>query len=671
MEHPSWKDLQDFLTGRARARETLELSRDDTTGSSAPATSGRPPVASRPPPSSVRAPVRPPPAPAGRAYYASEQLPPNYKDGLCDMCGKRHYITECPEFLGLSVFDRRKVAVQHRLCYNCLGRHGAMNCRRLQLSDPDFLIPGPIDIILGADVFGRLLLPEMVKADQASPIGLTTIFGWVFLGPLVTGSPHGEKVALHGTADHELHELLTKFWIQEEVPSKPSQALTPEEQECEAHFSRTHSRDSSGRYVVRLPLLGPRTNLGDSYETALRGLRRIQRRCTANQAFGRLYKEFLQEYEDLGHMQPASESSLGTSTIFYLPHHGVLTSKGSQPKLRVVAVHPADWDLQRILWSDPQGKTVCYQLTTVTYGTRSAPFLAARALLQLVQDEGPRYPLAVPPLLKGRYVDDILGGGDTAKEAEAVAVQLTQLCMAGGFPLQKWTSNCPELLKVLSEDGDAPHQTLDFSDITTKILGLSWQPLADHFWFSAARTFRDAVTKRTILSEVARLFDPLGFLAPLTIRAKILLQELWLEQLGWDEPLPPSTALRWTTFRTELQDLSVLHIPRWLNLTPEVRVEIHGFSDASQQALAAVVYLRISSSTSPATLSLVCAKTKVAPLKRLTIPRLELTAALLLAKLLSGYSRAFLCTGASLDGLRCRADLDQPSSLEIKGVCTE
>ncbi|XP_029054339.1 uncharacterized protein LOC114881661 [Osmia bicornis bicornis] len=272
---------------------------------------------------------------------------------------------------------------------------------------------------------------------------------------------------------------------------------------------------------------------------------------------------------------------------------------------RQVAVHPADWDLQRILWSDPQGQTVSYQLTTVTYGTRSAPFLAARALLQLVHDEGHRYPLAVPPLFKERYVDDILGGGDTAKEAEAVAVQLTQLCMAGGVSLQKWTSNRPELLKVISGDGDTSSSTLVFSDLTTKILGLSWQPLADHFWFSAARTFRDAVTKRTILSEVARLF------APLTIRAKILLQELRLAQLGWDEPLPRSTGLRWTTFRTELQDLADLHIPRWLNLTPQARVEIHGFSDASQQALAVVVYLRISSSTSPAILSLVCAKTKV------------------------------------------------------------
>nr|XP_034178186.1 uncharacterized protein LOC117603301 isoform X2 [Osmia lignaria] len=193
---------------------------------------------------------------------------------------------------------------------------------------------------------------------------------------------------------------------------------------------------------------------------------------------------------------------------------------------RQVAVHPDDWDLQRILWSDSQGKTVSYQLTMVTYGTRSVPFLAARALLQPVQDEGHRYPLAVAPLLKGRYVDDILGRGDTAKEAEAVALQLTQLCMAGGFPLQKWTSNCPELLKVISGDGDTSRSVLDFSDLSTKILGLSWQPLADHFWFSAALTFRNAVKKRTIFSEVAHLFDKLGFLATLTIRAKILVQGL-------------------------------------------------------------------------------------------------------------------------------------------------
>nr|XP_034178182.1 uncharacterized protein LOC117603300 [Osmia lignaria]XP_034178183.1 uncharacterized protein LOC117603300 [Osmia lignaria] len=115
-EHPSWKDLQDFLIGRARARETLELSRDETSGSRVPATSGRPSIASRSPPSAARATSRPPPAVARRAYHAAE-LPPNYKDGLCGICGKRHYITECAEFHALPVIKRRRVAVQHRLCY--------------------------------------------------------------------------------------------------------------------------------------------------------------------------------------------------------------------------------------------------------------------------------------------------------------------------------------------------------------------------------------------------------------------------------------------------------------------------------------------------------------------------------------------------------------------------
>nr|XP_034194809.1 uncharacterized protein LOC117611030 [Osmia lignaria] len=127
-EHPTWKDLQAFLTGRARARETLELSREEVSSSRPPATSGRPSVSSRPPPSAPRVTARPPPASAGRAYHAAE-LPPNYKDGLCDMCGKKHYITECAEFLALPIIERRRIAVQHRLCYNCLGRHSALNCR--------------------------------------------------------------------------------------------------------------------------------------------------------------------------------------------------------------------------------------------------------------------------------------------------------------------------------------------------------------------------------------------------------------------------------------------------------------------------------------------------------------------------------------------------------------
>ncbi|XP_070170448.1 uncharacterized protein [Polyergus mexicanus] len=218
---------------------------------------------------------------------------------------------------------------------------------------------------------------------------------------------------------------------------------------------------------------------------------------------------------------------------------------------RQIQVHPNDWDLQRILWVDDQLNIIPYQLTTVTYGIRSAPFLAVRVLLQLVEDEGRNYSLAVPPLLKGRYVDDICGSADTLPELTSIAHQLLNLCKAGGFPLAKWQSNHPKLFQALPMDGAAvePH-----SFDNTQEQGL--QPARHH------------QTDYTIRSST-QLFDPLGFLSPVIIRAKTLLQELWLE--------------------------------KWMSLTPSATVELHGFSDVSQLAMTAAVYIKVTPHTTEPT----------------------------------------------------------------------
>ncbi|XP_024887121.1 uncharacterized protein LOC112464394, partial [Temnothorax curvispinosus] len=150
----------------------------------------------------------------------------------------------------------------------------------------------------------------------------------------------------------------------------------------------------------------------------------------------------------------------------------------------------------------------------------------------------------------------------------------------------------------------------------------------------------DHLTKRLVLSEVAQIFDPLGFASPVVIKAKMLLQELWLHKLQWDEPLPSQLSSRWLIIRKELTSLRKISIPRWYNTWSTSTVGFHGFSDASQLAMAAVVFITVHGSNG-ATISLVCSKTKVAPLKRLTIPRLELTAALLLSRLMQ-YVQATL-----------------------------
>ncbi|XP_049308588.1 uncharacterized protein LOC125777528 [Bactrocera dorsalis] len=309
---------------------------------------------------------------------------------------------------------------------------------------------------------------------------------------------------------------------------------------------------------------------------------------------------------------------------------------------RQINVHPDDWDLQRILWFNNNKEITPYHLTTVTYGTRSAPFLAVRVLQQLMEDEGKNYPLAVPALKYGRYVDDIFRGADNTSELKAIANQLKQICTAGSFPLAKWQSNSEEVLNFISPAGacNEPHQ---LGDCTSKLLGLYWHAKSDNLRF-IMKSHSDNQNKssiRTILSEVAQIFDPLGFLSPLTIKAKMLLQKLWLQKIGWDHQVPSKVLQSWQSLQLELQQIDTLNIPRWINTSKATNCEFHGFCDASQLAMAAAIYVTVHSASGETLTTLLCAKTKVAPLKRLTIPRLELSAALLLSKLIT-YVKATL-----------------------------
>ncbi|XP_018370073.1 PREDICTED: uncharacterized protein LOC108765725 [Trachymyrmex cornetzi] len=296
---------------------------------------------------------------------------------------------------------------------------------------------------------------------------------------------------------------------------------------------------------------------------------------------------------------------------------------------RQIMVHPTDRDLQRIFWQDANGQVRPFQLTTVTYGLNCAPFLALSVLQQLIADEGHRFPKAIPSITKGRYVDDIFGGTDSVEEAKQIITQVCQLCLSGGFPLRKWSSNCQDLLDHLSLLPDDVATAVVLESSLVKVLGLCRQPHTDMFKFTSLPPTSRSITKRSVLSEIAQLYDPLGFISPFVIRAKIFIQNLWLAKVDWDAPLSSELQGRWTQFKGQLPALSKLNISRWLHISPTAcSVELHGFSDALQLAIAAVVYVRVETHLGTQ-VNIVCAKTKVAPLKKLTIPRLELNTALM------------------------------------------
>ncbi|KMQ88688.1 hypothetical protein RF55_11778 [Lasius niger] len=277
---------------------------------------------------------------------------------------------------------------------------------------------------------------------------------------------------------------------------------------------------------------------------------------------------------------------------------------------RQIRVHQADTDLQRILWrSDPAAEIQDFRLTTVTYGTAPAPYLAIRTLLQLAQDEGARFPHGADALRFNTYVDDILAGASSLEAALNVRRQLVELLSAGGFQLSKWAGTHA----ALCPDGDGLDRL--FSGVgSVGTLGVLWSPTTDTLHLKAVPDLASlqTCTKRSVLSDVARFFDPVGWAASVLITAKVFLQDLWTAGLDWDEPLPQGLHVRWKQFTSTLPELGHLTIPRWLGVSGECFVELHGFSAASTRAYAAVVYLRGTWSDGTTVTRLLVAKTKVA-----------------------------------------------------------
>lgn len=260
---------------------------------------------------------------------------------------------------------------------------------------------------------------------------------------------------------------------------------------------------------------------------------------------------------------------------------------------RQIEVHPDDRILQQILWRKDH-EIEEYQLNTVTYGLACAPFLAIRTLQQLADDEEQQFPVGAAALRRDVYVDDVLTGAHSTNEALRLRDQLLQLCKAGGFLLRKWASNAPSLVNDLPPNLCSQQGRSWQSDETYSALGLHWDPCADCFEFiTQQRKVSATITKRSLLSEAAQLFDPLGWLAPVIVCAKLLIQSTWLQRIDWDTPLREEEANAWTQLRKELPFIQSIHVPRWIHSDiPEASLELHGFADASERAYAAVAYLR-------------------------------------------------------------------------------
>ncbi|XP_055522479.1 uncharacterized protein LOC129716669 [Wyeomyia smithii] len=406
----------------------------------------------------------------------------------------------------------------------------------LKLADPSFHEPSQIDLLIGMDWFYDIMKPGCLKLNDDLPSLHDSQLGWLVGGKLLERSCSNLAMNSCAVSVDPMEELMHKFWEVESV--SPEMVPSSEKEQCEAHFTATYRRDDSGRFILHLPLKDNAPQLADSRSMALRRFYMLESKLQRNPALKVQYDAFLDEYETLGHCHEINEHDDPPGILkFYLPHHAVLRPSKTTTKCRVVfnasakvfglslndvmmvgatvqsdllsiilrfrkfqyvlsadvskmnrqmLIDPAFTPLQRIFWrKSPQDPLRVLELSTVTYGTAAAPFLATRALLQLACDGRHRFPLAAMIVERNFYIDDALFGSDDYGEACELRDQLIGLLKSGGMHLHKWSSNDDSLLDPIPNEDRERCVSLGDSGINDiiKTLGLMWNPSTDEFLF--------------------------------------------------------------------------------------------------------------------------------------------------------------------------------------------
>ncbi|XP_028404107.1 uncharacterized protein LOC114526786 [Dendronephthya gigantea] len=444
---------------------------------------------------------------------------------------------------------------------------------------------------------------EVSGSDLQDPIARLTNLGWVCFGPaLADKNPRSRSrsnfARTHRTSQAltqtQLDDTLCKFWELESIGIRDvKQEMSMEEKNVVEKVANTISL-CDGRYTVGVPWKEEEPGLKINYEAELVQLQSQEkllkkRGVDIMESYGNIFMDYKQK----GYIKKVQKSD--SEKQWFLPHFPVIGPEKSSTRVRVV-------------------------------------FDAA---MSHAQENKGAFPEAADSVDNAMYVDDLLDSAETVESAKSLQSQLSNMLSAAGFNLRKRASDEPAVLENVPPTDRLPIVELsDGESPKTKTLGVLWEASCDVFIFKLKSPDPNiAPTKRTVLSAIASLYDPLQFLSPFVIRAKILMQEIWTEGLKWDDVLLEALKAKWNCWTFELPDLSKVSLPRCLRLSDPDIVELHLFSDASQDAYGSVAYLVGRYKDLPFTSRIVASKSRVAPLKAVTILRLELLGAVLSSQL--------------------------------------
>ena len=533
-----------------------------------------------------------------------------------------------------------------------------------------------ISLLIGADFYWKIVQDKIIRGD--GPTAVESKLGYLLSGPL---SSHREgddidifHVGVMGTEDTNI----TQFWDVEFTGTSPTtkSATTRDYQFLAAYLKSSVHQNQDGSYTLGFPWKIDHPPLPSNRSICERRTRSLARKLAQTPELLQIYDNIIADQVKRGFIERVRECDIPHDCHF-IPHHAVKKQSTTTP-VRIVYdcscrqspsypslndclqvgppflidlctlllrfrsrrfalvtdiekaflhVHLAEKDRSytHFLWlsehDNPESLFTIYRFRVVLFGSVSSPFMLHAALQYHLTAEKSA---TASDILANLYVDNIVSGCSSEARALQYYKEARSLMSKANFNLRSWASNSSSLMTLARQDGVADNHPL------VNVLGLLWDTLQDTIsikLFPSLSTIQP--TKRSVLQELSKIFDPLGMLIPVTISAKLFMQQLWQQKLNWNQPITTELATRWRDIASNLQQTPKYVISRpYLQFSSSDQLILHGFVDASTKAYGAVTYLSHKDQS-----SFTMAKARVAPLKQHTLPRLELMAACIGARL--------------------------------------
>ena len=543
---------------------------------------------------------------------------------------------------------------------------------------------GHIDLLIGID---HATLHTGDTRQVRNLIARKSPIGWVVFGTAQSSSASGRILHVQLAAPVDLSD----FWSIESMGVKnncdcpPSTMSKTEKDEYDVIYNSCEKKGN--QWMVPYPWRKDPRLLPDNHVQAEKILESTEKRLAKNSEYAKVYDQQMNEMVEMGFSRKLSEEELSSyqGPIHYVSHHAVVRKENKSTPVRIVfnssasfqghilndnwlkgpdllnnilgvlirfresdiavigdiskmyhrvRIPERDQQVHRYLWRnmETERKPDVYVKTVITFGDKPSAAMAQIALHRTAEEGKESYPEAARIIREDTYMDDICFSVSSKEQATQLTKELDTVLAAGGFRVKGWSSNGQ------LNDNDtlkAKEAKLLEAENEEKVLGVVWNKETDSLSYKVkpAETVTK-LTKRKILARVAQIFDPLGFSAAFLVKAKINMQRLWEMGLEWDEELPAVEESRWLALFDELNNLNNVKLERCL--TPQAAVQkpiLCIFSDASESAFGTCAYLRWQLDNGQFDVKFVTAKSRVAPLKRLTIPRLELQAAVMATRL--------------------------------------